>query len=112
MDSLARRSSVPYVLGCTSASFSDSRLCYRLPGTPLYLGHFSLWLGAGQCHSSAFHCFMVLVSVILVQQCLLLFVVRWQLIVSDSDISVQQRLLLVCMCWQLYVSSKVAVFTL
>jgi hypothetical protein len=55
---------------------------------------------------------MVLASVILVQQCLLLFVVCWQLNVSDSDISVQQILLLICVCWQLYVSSKVAVFTL
>ena len=112
MDRLARRSSAPSVLGCTSASFSVSRLCFRLPGSLWFLGQFSLWLGGGQCLSSTFHCFMALVSVILVQQCTLLFVVCWQFIVSDSDISVQQRLLLICMCWQLYVSSKVVVFTL
>jgi hypothetical protein len=82
------------------------------PGMPLYLCPFSLWFGAGQCHSSTIHCFMVLASVILVQQRLLLIDVCWQLNISASVILVQQSLLLICVCWQLNVSSRVDVFTL
>jgi hypothetical protein len=112
MDSLARRSSVPYVLGCTSASFSDYRQCLLFRGMPLYLCPFGLWFGAELCRSSTFHCFMALASVILVLQRLLLFDECWQLSISASVILVHQSLLLNCVSWQLNVSSRVDVFTL